>query len=103
VLHRNAREALRRTQRIASQLHQLFAASISVAGLNNEHDILRRLASIARSVFDADQSIVSLERGAVAPLCGIALRNKSAVASVPKDTPGLNDIPVSRPKEPHRG
>jgi len=46
-----------------SQLHQLFAASISVAGLNNEHDILRRLASIARSVFDADQSIVSLERG----------------------------------------
>lgn len=99
VLHRNAREALRRTQRIASQLHQLFAASISVAGLNNEHDILRRLASIARSVFDADQSIVSLERGAVAPLCGIALRNKSAFASVPKDTPGLNDIPVSRPKE----
>jgi PAS domain S-box-containing protein len=99
LLHGEARDAARRTQHIASQLHQLLAASIAVAGLHNEHDVLRRLAQSSRNVFDADRAIVSLERGLLAPLYGIAERNKSAFNAGPGDGSKFIDVPRFREDE----
>lgn len=70
------REAARQTQRIARQLHQLIAASITVAGMGTEREILRNLAGSTRSVFDGDVAVVSLEGGDSAPKCGVARRGK---------------------------
>jgi two-component system cell cycle sensor histidine kinase/response regulator CckA len=97
VLRRDARSAVRRTQRIATQLHQLIAASITVAGLRSEQDILLRLVTSARNVYGVDDAIVSLESGAFAPLCGIVLRGGDAVCLSPLDPTVPSDLPVSRP------
>jgi len=96
ILHRDTRDAVRRTQRIASQLHQLIATSIAVAGLHSEQDILRRFAQSARNVFDADRALVSLERGPLAPLVGIAERNKTARYARPDDEPTLRELSTLR-------
>jgi PAS domain S-box-containing protein len=95
MLQQDTREAIRRTQRIASQLHQLIATSIAVAGLQSEHDVLRRFAQSARSVFDADRAFVSLERGPLAPLFGVAERNTTARYANPADDTAYDDIPKS--------
>jgi PAS domain S-box-containing protein len=79
LMHQDARDAVRHTQRIASQLHQLIASSITVAGLRSEQDILLSLASSTRSVFNADEAIVTLESGPAAPLYGVAQRGKKPV------------------------
>jgi two-component system cell cycle sensor histidine kinase/response regulator CckA len=71
-----AREAIRSAQRIASQLHQLIAASLTVAGLHDERGIVESLAGSTRRVFDADDAILSLESGAAAPLLGVAQRSR---------------------------
>jgi PAS domain S-box-containing protein len=71
----DAREAIRAAQRIASQLHQLIAASLTLAGLRDERDIVESLAGSARRVFDADDAVLSLENGPAAPLHGIARRS----------------------------
>ena len=94
-LHQSAREAVRHTQRIASQLHQLIATSITVAGLRSEQEILMSLASSTRSVFDADLAIVTLEEGPSAPLRGEAHRGKQPVCVVPDDSPGPEQFPSS--------
>jgi two-component system cell cycle sensor histidine kinase/response regulator CckA len=73
----DAREAIRAAQRIASQLHQLIAASLTVAGLRKERDIVESLAGSARRVFDADDAVLSLETGAAAPLRGVAQRSRA--------------------------
>jgi PAS domain S-box-containing protein len=86
VLQHRAREAARRSQRIASQLHQLLAASISVAGLQREADVMDALASRARGVFDADEAIVTLEDGPGAPVQVVA-RRPSAGAGVALSAP----------------
>ena len=65
-----ARDAVRQSQRIAIQLHQLIAASITVTTLRSEQEILRSLAGSARAVFDADESVVTLETGSLAPATG---------------------------------
>jgi two-component system, cell cycle sensor histidine kinase and response regulator CckA len=78
-----AREAIRRSQRIASQLHQLIASSLTVAGLRNEHDIVESLARSTRRVFDADDAALSLETGFAAPLQGVATRGKMVLSSLP--------------------
>jgi PAS domain S-box-containing protein len=96
LLHQDARDAVRHTQRIASQLHQLIAASITVGGLRAEQDILKSLAGSTRSVFDADTAIVSLETGQAAPLRGVARRGASVVCEVPDRHPHLDDLPSSR-------
>jgi PAS domain S-box-containing protein len=96
LLHQDARDAVRHTQRIASQLHQLIAASITVGGLRNEQDILKSLAASTRSVFDADTAIVSLETGRAAPLRGVAQRGASVVCEVPERHPHLDDLPSAR-------
>jgi PAS domain S-box-containing protein len=41
------------------------------------------LAGSTRAVFDADESVVSLESGAVAPLRGVARRGKKSICEVP--------------------
>ncbi len=60
-LRHEAREAVRHSQRVASQLHQLIATSIITVGLTDTRDILLTLANRARSVFDADEAIVTYE------------------------------------------
>src|SRR5580692_2823922 len=83
-----AREAVRQSQRIAIQLHQLIAASITVTALRSEREILVSLAGSTRAVFDADESVVTLDVGAVAPLRGVARRGKRSTWEVPtKETP----------------
>jgi PAS domain S-box-containing protein len=90
-----AREAIRSTQRLASQLHQLIAASITVASLRNERDILENLAASARRVFDADDAVISLESGSAAPLLGVARRGQSALCLSPDEYKG-DEIPLAR-------
>ena len=53
-------EAIRRSQRIASQLHQLVATSITTSGSLEESDILIAIASRARAVFDCEEALVSV-------------------------------------------
>ena len=86
------RDAVRQTQRIASQLHQLIAASITVATLRSEPEILKSLAASTRSVFDAEVAVVALDKGALAPLRAIARRGKLPVTGDQLDTAAA-DIP----------
>ncbi len=79
------RDAVRQSQRIASQLHQLIAASITVTSLRSEPEILTSLAASTRVVFDAEESVVTLDSGSVAPLRGVARRAKKAICEVPID------------------
>lgn len=57
-----SRLAVRASQRVASQLHQLFSASLTVGSLDDEGAIVRDLARSARSVFDANHAVVSVHR-----------------------------------------
>jgi signal transduction histidine kinase/ActR/RegA family two-component response regulator len=95
LLHQDARDAVRHTQRIASQLHQLIASSITVAGLRSEQDILLSLASSTRSVFNADTAIVTLESGPAAPLYGVAQRGKKPLTLDPHDV-AVAEFPNTR-------
>ena len=96
VLHQDARAAVRGTQKIASQLHQLIAISITVAGLRSEQEILKSLAASTRRVFDADVATVSLESGPAAPLRGVARRGKPATSPSPDIAPDPGGFPISR-------
>ena len=97
VLRREARSAVRRNQRIATQLHQLISASITVAGLRNEQDILIRLVTSARHVYGVEDAIVSLESGPFAPLCAVVLDGHDAICLSPLEPSIPSDLPVSRP------
>lgn len=92
---RDAREAIRRTQRIASQLHQLIAASISVGTLRREEDILSRLAASTRNVFEAETGLVSLEEGPAAPLVASAQPGQAPICIDPR-VDHRWDVPSSR-------
>ena len=81
LLQRRAHDAARRSQRIASQLHQLIATSIAIAGLQRETDVLDALATRARSVFDADEAVVTLHTGPGAPLQVVVSRPGAAAPS----------------------
>src|SRR5580704_6816252 len=70
-----ARAATRAAQRIASQLHQLIAASLTVTSLRSEHQIVENLAGSARRVFDADDAVLHLEN-TDEPLTGVAQRSR---------------------------
>jgi signal transduction histidine kinase/ActR/RegA family two-component response regulator len=94
-LLQNAREAVRHTQRVASQLHQLIAASITVAGLHSEQEVLMSLASSTRGVFDADIAVVTLENGPSAPLCGQARRGQKPECLTPGEEGSEQEIPHS--------
>jgi PAS domain S-box-containing protein len=94
-LQRRARDAARHSQRLASQLHQLIAASIAVAGLQRDAEVLDAVATRARVVFDADVVEVSLDHGPGSPLRAVTRRpgDGSAEEAVP---------PVRGPREPVR-
>jgi len=94
-LLQSAREAVRHTQRVASQLHQLIAASITVAGLRSEQEILMSLASSTRAAFDADTAVVTLETGPSAPLCGVAHRGQKPQCITPGQESSNQEIPLS--------
>jgi PAS domain S-box-containing protein len=79
------RDAVRHSQRIAIQLHQLIAASITVTTLRSEQEILKSLAGSTRAVFDAEESVVSLDTGSAAPLRGVSRRGKKTICEVPTD------------------
>ena len=96
LLHHEARESVRRTQRIASQLHQLIAVSIAVAGLRGEPEILMSLVNSTRSVFDADTAYVSLETGPVAPLHVIGQRGKAALVLNDEISSHLGHLPTAQ-------
>ncbi len=75
MVEAEARAATRIAQRIASQLHQLIAASLTVTSLRSEREIVENLAGSARRVFDADDAVLCLE-SADAPLIGVAQRSR---------------------------
>lgn len=95
MLHRDTRQAVRSAQKIASQLHQLIAASITLTGLRSEEEVLTSLAVSTRRVFDVDLAVVSLEAGALAPLRGVARRGKVATCLGDGDAP--EGFPLDRP------
>ena len=92
----DTRDSVRSTQRIASQLHQLIATSITVASMRDEHDILKNLAGSTRRVFDADLAVLSLESGSMAPLRGVAPRGRLAICVGPHEFAAVGDVPGSR-------
>lgn len=59
-LRYESRLALRASQRVASQLHQVISASLAVGTLSDESSIAQNLARSARSVFDGDRASVTL-------------------------------------------
>lgn len=54
-----ARAAIRHGQHLASQLHQLLAASMTLAELRDERSILGAVAESARDAFDAARAVVT--------------------------------------------
>jgi two-component system, cell cycle sensor histidine kinase and response regulator CckA len=91
----DARDAIRAAQRIASQLHQLIAASLTVTGLRDEREIVESLAASARRVFDADLAVLSLESAVAPALRGVAERSRSVRSYSAQDGPEF-EIPVLR-------
>ncbi len=55
-----SRQAVRASQRVASQLHQLISASLTVGTLHDEEAIVLSLARSARSVFGANRAFIAL-------------------------------------------
>jgi PAS domain S-box-containing protein len=95
-LRREARESVRRTQHIASQLHQLISASFRVNALTNEHDIATSLAASAQSVFGADSAMVSLEADRATPMRVIVQKGKNAASVNADDESKFGDLPRYR-------
>ncbi|HVB52559.1 MAG TPA: ATP-binding protein [Acidimicrobiales bacterium] len=95
-LRLDARESVRRTQHIASQLHQLIAASFTVNALSDEDDIASSVAASAQSVFGADNAMVSLEGDRTTPLRVIAHRGKHAASTSAHDEFEFGNLPKLR-------
>ena len=62
-LRHQSRLAVRASQRIASQLHQLFSVSLAMGAPEDEGVVVESLSRSARSVFDADQATLGIRRG----------------------------------------
>ena len=61
-LRHQSRLAVRASQRVASQLHQLFSVSLAMGALEDESAIAQNLSRSARSVLDADHAALSIRR-----------------------------------------
>lgn len=61
-LRQGFREAVRASQRLASQLHQLIAVSLAVSDRSYDEDVAHDLARAARAIFDADDTFVEVRR-----------------------------------------
>ena len=98
-LRQEAREAVRHSQRIASQLHQLIATSITVVGLSDTRDILLTIVNRTRNVFDAEEALVSVDVNVSSPLRVLARRSRptewvtsdTESASLPAVREGANE------------
>ena len=66
LLQDESRAALRATQRMARQLHQVFAATVSVSGARDEVEVATTVVQSARRVFDADLATLELSSGLAA-------------------------------------
>lgn len=91
------REAVRGDQRIARQLHQLIAASITVTSMREVPDILTGLSTSTRNVFDADTAVVALMTGPSAPLSAIARRGRPVTLEVKS-----SDVSLGAPDDASR-
>ncbi len=92
-LRHQSRLAVRASQRVASQLHQLISASLVVSTLEDEFAIAQALARSARGVFDADRAVLVL--GDDDSIVGSALRGRLPRVS---DIAGASDdLPERRP------
>ncbi len=87
-----SRQALRASQRVASQLHQLISASLVVGTLTDESDIALNLVRSARSLFDGDRAAVvvhhasesvvaTVQRGRIPRLIDATLADATRVPS----------------------
>jgi PAS domain S-box-containing protein len=95
-LRREARESVRRTQHIASQLHQLIAASFTVNSLTNELDIAISVALSAQSVFGANGAMVSLEVNRDMPTRVIVEKGRSATIVNAENESSFGRLPTYR-------
>ena len=93
-LRHQSRLALRASQRVASQLHQLISASLAVGTLDDEFAIAQTLARSARGVFDADRAVLVLgeDDGSIV---GSAQRGR--IPRVADIAGADNDLPERRP------
>ncbi len=80
--------AIRRSQRIASQLHQLVAASMTTSGALSEADLLRAIVARALSVFDADEAMTAVVTRSAATLTARVRRGESPVVVLDDDAEG---------------
>ncbi len=95
--HESGNDAPQGSPRIARQLHQLIAASITLGSLRSERDILESLTKSAQEVFDADVAIISLESGFAAPLRGETRRGNVPRCLTPEETSDTDGVPALRP------
>ncbi len=85
---RETRDAVRHSQRLASQLHQLISASLDITALRDESEILGTVAESARDVFGAEAAVVTWESTS-SPLRAVAAKNGDSITA-PFD-PAIND------------
>ncbi|MGH9021148.1 MAG: hybrid sensor histidine kinase/response regulator [Acidimicrobiales bacterium] len=88
-----ARDAVRRSQHLASQLHQLLAASNTVSTLRDESAIVVAVAESARDVFSAERAVVAWD--ADPGVRGVAEHGADAFA---EPATGKADYPVATPE-----
>jgi signal transduction histidine kinase len=95
-LRLESRRALRASQRIASRLHQLISASLAVGSLRDRGEIVQGLARAARSVFDADQAMVSAgPAGSDTAVLGLVQRGR-APRLILRDDVRATELPSPR-------
>ena len=89
-----SRQALRASQRVASQLHQVISASLTVGTLSNEAQIAQSLARSARSVFDGERAVVSLGDVAQRVVATAERGHAPRLVAASDDTSGLPVVRV---------
>ncbi len=92
-LRYTSRQALRASQRVASQLHQVISASLTVGTLSNEAQIAQSLARSARSVFDGERAVVALGDDTQSIVASVDRGRAPRLLSGTEDT---SELPVVR-------
>lgn len=95
LLQDESRAALRATQRMARQLHQVFAATVSVSGARDEVEVATTVVQSARRIFDADLATLELTTG----LAAWTARGEARATLGRRDDVA---IPVNHPDEARR-
>ena len=91
-----AAAAIRRSQRLASQLHQLVATSIATAGTLDETRIIVAVATRACTLLDSDEALVRVSgpRGLLSALArrGASAHMIEADDDADSDRPSINEV-----------